>query len=496
MNNNINEEVLNKWKYLIGYCKAYYIDSSPTGISDSEYDDLERRAIKEDGFYVRDYVFNTFLKGTRTKNAWIEKIKKVKVHGTMMGAMVDVQNKSDQQLYFVLKYDGSSLALYLDPKTGKPLRIVTVGNLNIDDYGVDQTWKLLKFVPKSFPKGIVAIQMEALIDTSRLPDSPERARQKANGLINSKYAEDDVNNLITLRAFRYYTDDSKEGQYIRSCDYRDVLNSFGTVISPVDGHIRFAAATSWKLGELQTCPGYPETSHTVTDTGTFLNDGWVVYGKHGDCLGALKYSGAGGDTEVIKTTVLGIQWNSQTVKGKDSWSANVLIEPVTINGCTIRKPSAGSVKKLVDKQISQGAEVSIILANSTIPMIGDVFSPGTSPIQWPICSCGYQMGPADVYGSLLKCGNRKCTERFNRMFAYLRTVNTVGDINLDTLLVIDRFKFPTDPEIPKNFVSLVLSGKEEESYKYLESYLTTILQKRTLSLVWRSAFDSVYERFK
>ena len=214
--NNISEAVLEKCSNLIEYCKLYYLESKPTGISDSDYDELERQAMKEDGFFVRDYVFDTFLKGARYKNAWIEKIKKAKVSGSMIGAIREIQGKTDQTLYFDLKYDGSSLALYLDPKTGKPHRIVTVGNLNIDDFGVDQTWKLLSFVPPVFPKGIVAIQMEALVDTSRLSESPERARQKANGLINSKHMVEDVGNLLTLRAFRYYTDDSEDGRYIKS----------------------------------------------------------------------------------------------------------------------------------------------------------------------------------------------------------------------------------------------------------------------------------------
>lgn len=493
--NNISEAVLEKWSNLIEYCKLYYLESKPTGISDSEYDELERQAMKEDGFFVRDYVFDTFLKGTRYKNAWIEKIKKAKVSGSMIGAIREIQGKTDQTLYFDLKYDGSSLALYLDPTTGKPNRIVTVGNLNIDDFGVDQTWKLLSFVPPVFPKGIVAIQMEALVDTSRLSESPERARQKANGLINSKHMVEDVGNLLTLRAFRYYTDDSEDGRYIKSCDYRDVLASFGVVRSPLDGHIRFAPASSWTLSELETAPGYTETLETVTETGTFLNDGWTVYDASGNCIGALKFAGAGSGTETIKTKVLGIQWNSQTAKGKDSWSANVLIEPVQINGCVIKKPSAGSIKKLVEKNISQGAEVSIILANSTIPMIGDVYSPGLVPIQWPTCSCGYKMGPSDVYGSLLKCGNQDCTERSGRMMAYLNTVSEPAEIDLDRFLVIDRFKFPKDPEISKTFVELAKSGKEKESWEHLRQYVTTDLQRRTLALVWRSAYETVRKRF-
>ena len=231
--------ILKKWGQLIEACKNYYIDSIPTGMLDSQYDELERRAAIEDKFYVRDYVFRTYLVGTKTKNSYIEKIKKEKVSDTtMLEAISNLETKLGKKLYCDLKYDGSSLAIYLDPLTGTPKRIVTVGNLNIDDFGVDQTWKLIDFLPSKFPKGIVAIQAEALIDIDRFNDGdPERARQKANGLINSKYCDSEVRRLLTLRAYRYYTDESIEGLTLRNSDYREVLSKFPTIKSPSDGHV-------------------------------------------------------------------------------------------------------------------------------------------------------------------------------------------------------------------------------------------------------------------
>lgn len=485
MNNN---EILEKWKLLISACKSYYIDSEPTGMSDSEYDLLESRAILEDGFNVRDYVFRTYTIGTRTKNNWIERIKKEKVTGSMISAITEADTGGAK--YYMLKYDGSSLAIYLDPKNGKPLRIVTCGNLNLEDLGIDQTAKLYKFLPSRFPKGIVAIQAEALVDTGRMGDlDPERARQKSNGLINSKYSEDEVNHYLTLRAFRYYTDDSEEGRKLRATDFREVLRSFKTVSSHVDGHIMFSPAETWTLPELLRFPGYTETDNTMTESGTFLNDGWVCYDSYGKCLKALKFSGAGTGSEgVIKTKVIGIQWNDQSEKGKDSWSANVLIDPVTIKGCTIRKPSAGSVSKLVKNDISFGASVSVILANSTIPMIGETFEPGNGDFDWPVCSCGYCMDSKDIYGSNLKCGNKECTVRASRM------KKSLGDgLDLDRLLVIDRFKW-SDTDIDLNVLLGFVDSSDPDGYRdYLFGYVKTELQKRILSLVWELSFKVLYE---
>ena len=482
------EKLAEKWKVLVGACKAYYIDSQPTGISDSQYDNLEKQAASE-GFFVRDYIFSKYLDGARTKNSYIEKFKKTKITGNMLDSILAKEVELKENVYCDLKYDGSSIAIYLDPERGIPKRIVTVGNLNLNDYGVDQTKKLIHFLPKRFPLGIVAIQAEALVDTDRI-DNPEKARQKANGLINSKKMESEVDQYLTLRAYRYYTDDSDYGDLIKNTDYRKVLGMFQTVYSRVDGHILFAPAQVWTTKELELMPGFTETERTKTQTGTFLNDGWVLYNKSGKCLGALKYPGAGSGTEQITTIVRSIQWNDQGEKGKDSWSANVIIDPVTISGCTVRKPSAGSVSKLIKKNITPGAVVSIILANSTIPMVGDVLQPGNGNYMWPVCKCGYKLGPHDIYGSLLKCGNPNCTERIGRMRSYLVSLGGhLENLDLNKYLVLDRFKWEkTSVDIP-TVLGYVKNSDPAGYYSYLSGFLKTDNQKKNLNLVWNASYD-------
>lgn len=494
----IDTQVLLKWEFLINAAKAYWVDSKPTGMSDQLFDAYELQAAREDKFNVRDYVIQTYLKGTRSKNKYIQKIQKFKVQGcTMIEAICKTAKElgiSEDEMYCDLKYDGCSIALYLDPKTGIPLRLTSVGNTSFD-YGVDQTWKLLKLVPKKFPTGILAIQCEALVDLERLSEAePERARQKASGLINSKHLESEVNNLLTLRAYRYYLapDSPLEGK-----SYREVLDSFPIQYSKIDGHITFAPAQTWTLSELLSMPeGFTEVDRTKTNTGKFLNDGWCLYNSHGVCQRALKFSGAGTDTEALKTVVHGIQWNDQSDKGKDSWSANVIIDPVYIKGCKIVKPSAGSVSKLIKNNITEGAEVGIILANSTIPMVGSVFSSGSGNFAWPTCECGYTLGEKDIFGSFLKCGNPLCTSRINRMRTYLKNLADLEDLDLNLLLVIDRFRWEnTDIDI-KTLLKLVKEGKEEDYYEYLNQYLNTSLQKRNLELVWKASYITLNERLQ
>ena len=503
----MEDRILEKWKDLIYAAKAYWIDSVPTGMDDATFDELEKRAIEEDGFYARDYVYDTYLKGTKTKNEYIEKIKKEKVEGrTMLDAILE-KEEALGKLYCDLKYDGSSIALYIDPETGEFKRAVTVGNQNLDNYGVDSTAKLWKHVPHHFPKGIVAIQCEALIDLNHLPPGldPEKARQKANGLITSKYLQEEVDEYLTLRAYRYYTADSVDGKAIAGLDYRDVLGSFET-IKDQNGNIKFAPADVFTTEDLSKCPDYCEHDRTNTSTGFFLNDGWVLYNSHGICQGALKFAGAGSESDgIIKTTVKSIKWNDQTPKGKDSWAANVIVEPVTLHGITITKPSAGSVGKLVKNKISPGAEVSIILSNSTIPMVGECFKPGNEDYQFPTCACGYHMSVSDIYGSRLKCGNPRCSVREIRMENYLRKVADWANIDLNKLLVIDGFDFgKTDIDVQR-LIKLCTDSADEENRtrypavydyfgdfkNYLMSYMNTSARKRNLELVVDSAWFSI-----
>lgn len=488
----VKQETLIKWEFLIEAAKRYWIDSMPTGMEDKDFDRLELQAAREDDFFVRDYVLRKYLKGKKTQNKYIEKIKKFKVeNGTMLDAIIKTANELGigmDDLYCNLKYDGSSIAIYLDPENGKPVRIVTVGNTNLDNLGVDQTWKLNRLIPSNFPRGIVAIQCEALIDLNRaIGIDPDHARQKANGLINSKYCEAEVESLLTLRAYRYYL---APGTVFPGKSYKDILMEFPTKTNSLDGHVTFAPAQTWTLRELvaNTPQGFTETDRTQTNTGLFLNDGWVLYNRDGICQRALKFAGAGSGTEAIKTIVRSIQWNDQSVKGKDSWSANVIVDPVVLRGSTIRKPSAGSVAKLIKNGISAGAEVGIILANSTIPMVGDVFKAGNGDYQWPTCRCGYTMGPDDVYGSNLKCGNPMCTARIERMTNYLENYGLGSAEDLNGLLVIDRFNW----ENTNVDISVLLTMPNEEAfYEYLSSFLKTSLQKRNLALVWKAAWTAI-----
>ena len=139
--------------------------------------------------------------------------------------------------------------------------------------------------------------------------------------------------------------------------------------------------------------------------------------------------------------------------------------------------------------ISPGAEVKVILANSTIPMISEVYKEGNRNFSWPLCDCGYQTSEKDIFGALLKCGNSCCTERSKAIKAHLEKVGSWADVDLNKVFLIDRFDWNKKTQVQqvlgdiKGLVSVPETCNVESLYAYLEQYFTTDLQKRNLSLL-------------
>lgn len=482
----MEEAIIKKHAIGIEAARKYWVKCEPTGLTDTQFDSLERSA-RSDGLELRDYVFKE-IQGTRTKNAnYITKISKF----TVLGSMKDtIQNYSALNPgWWIPKYDGTSIAAYYDTKTGICNRVVTIGGENLGGLGIDQTSKLSKYFPRLSNTGIIALQCEALVPLEL--GYGESSRQKANGLVNSKYLESEVDQLLTFRCFRYYLSPTSP---LKSMTYKDVLDSLPRMYN-LGGQLKFSGGFVMSTPEILSLPdSVLESDVWKTPTGTFLIDGLVSYHPYGECREALKFKDAGRGEAA---EVLGIKWNNQVSKGKDSWSANALITPVLIRGSKCTKPTVGSVRKMVDKGLSKGAKVTVILANSTIPQVSEVLQPGNLDFQWPTCSCGRKLGEQDIFGAGLKCGNSDCSERLSRMKSYLETLSGYSEIDLNKLLVIDRFdwwkKVPDYNILLDNLIAMCkLNPVNYDSIeKFLSGYLSSELQKKTLKLVIKPAIKSI-----
>lgn len=513
-----SQDILDKHSVGIQAAMNYYVLNQPTGLSDFEYDRLENEA-RKDGLELRDYV-TQFIQGHRFQNAdYIGKVEKAQVTGIMKDALLDFKKKHSEIDHWLPKYDGSSLAAYYDHSTGKCLRIVTVGGTNLGGEGIDQTEKFIRYFPDLPNTGICCLQCECLVSLEN--GLGDKSRQKANGLVNSSYqplsrnefklgkgtdteysrylrdfqennikVQQEVDELITLRCFRYYLDmSSKYSGYTRSLGQEVVLSSFPVVYNG-RGDIKFCGGYTFK-----TLGDFVEHDIWKTPTGTFLVDGVVGYTFDGICVKALKYKDAGRGEA---TEVLSIKWNDQSSKGKDSWSANAIISPILVRGTKITKPTVGSVKKMLESGLSPGAKVTIILANSTIPQVSKVISPGNLDYNWPTCKCGWKLGPKDIYGTLVKCGNPECTYREERMRKYLRSCSSFSDIDLNRLLILDRWNWDKKISNLSNFlVGLYNILKNNLGYdrflEYLSAPLTTDLLRRNLKLVSKPAYKTLLE---
>ncbi len=491
---NIPQEILDKHSRAIEAARNYWVLNLPTGMPDSEFDYLESCA-RADGLELRDYVCLE-IQGTRSSNAdYITKIPKSQVDIEMWAAITEFTEKyraeTGEELYWIPKYDGSSLAAYYDTNTGRCIRVVTVGGSNLGSEGIDQTKKLARYFPNLPGTGICAIQAECLVPLEC--GFGESSRQKANGLVNSKFLDDQIDSIVAIRGFRYFLDPSHSGSHkLMSMSYQEVMTRIPKVYN-MAGHCKFSMGFVNILENLH--PDMVNKDIWSTDTGTFLVDGVVAYSQLGVCIQALKYRDAG-RREVAE--VLGIKWNNQITKGKDSWSANALITPVTVRGSKCTKPTVGSIKKMVTTGLSKGAKVTIIMANSTIPQVAEVLEPGDLNFEWPTCSCGHVMGPSDMFGALLKCGNPECTERYHRMYNYLNSLRGYSDLNLDKLLVIDRFKWSEKADlsivIPEIWRIVKDNLGVEELKNYLSSFMSTDLQKRNLDLVIKPAYKALCQK--
>lgn len=494
--------LLEKHALVIEATRRYLVTNEPTGLSDEMFDKLEKAA-KDDGFDVRGYVYAE-IEGTKVPNApYLTEINKVQVAGDMYEEVQKfyeeyMKDGDKSEPLFLLKYDGSSLVGYYNSVTGECMRVVTAGGFNRTSEGFDRTSKFRNFFP-TLPKGtgICAIQAECLVALEH--GFGERSRQKANGLVNSKFLEDEVEMYCNLRAFRYF---QEPGSPV--LNFTSVMNDLTPITKKCLVHgdwcPGFAGAWVMSWNDLMNLgPDVVNKDIWKTPTGTFLVDGIVAYTPEGECIKALKYRDAGrGESVEIES----IKWNDQSLTtGKDSWSANaILATPIVIRGAEIKKPTVGSISKMVSNNISRGAKVTVILASSTIPQIDKVLEPGNGDFEWPTCKCGYTLTENDIFGAQAKCGNPECTYRLERMIDYLNSCQSMADVDLGLFLRLDRldwFKKASDmPKLLQDITDVIVNnGSKEDLGVVLKSqFKFTKKQEANLNLVLWPAWKAL--RFK
>jgi len=289
------------------------------------------------------------------------------------------------------KYDGSSVRAYY--RNGNLYLILSRSNEHI---GHVQTEKMRSKVPSKVSSEITSIDFEACCS---FEDIGDKCRQKANGLVNSKYKDDEVNEFLTLVPFNSVCTDPSIGFYER-------MNMCGFV-NGVD-------YSAWSVGSkiLSNDPKF------VLNGKTFPIDGYVLYNpKTGFRIWKYYY------TEVKESTVLGIEWNESP---SFNYVPKLQIEPVNITGSWISRVATNGANNLFNNKMGVGAKVSVVLSGSTIPQAIKTIEPSEDwgDLSCPHCKKNENLhSPLERIGDGYRCVNIKCslviwalTDRTLRMF--------------------------------------------------------------------------------
>lgn len=370
---------------------ATYMNLIPIGyepISDEIYDDLAARYEATTSKSVKSLVqwdpdlrvehFND----CQPLSKWIVD------NSNMVKSITDhVHNYPSSIITF--KYDGSSIKIYYD-EDGNLKKVIGTPD---ETFGFDRTRAFFDLVPKKVRRGIKSLRGEVLVDAGKYGQS---ARNKANGITNSKWMDAEVNSEAFIRVYEvtYYNPYEKTFDTMIQdlCELPIIRKIRNGVSIPV-----FKSAEILELKEVENKLIFKRNDGT-----TILADGYVIYSESG--AQGFKYY----YTESAVTKVNYITWNYNS--DNSSHSAVLNIEPIVLNEKTISNISANGAPTLISTGAGVGASINVILANLTIPKVHEVLIP-SKEFKFPTCKCGTKLSENDIYGAALKCPNQKCTQR-------------------------------------------------------------------------------------
>lgn len=455
-------------------------------MEDTEYDPLKDEYETEGGSIFDLVEWEDDMKRTHTP---LPKVDKEQVGDNNLENAVEnwinkhnIDKKESHRNY---KYDGSSIIAYYNEK-GQLQKILGTPDCEIC---IDRTKNCFNMFPHQVTPGIECIQGEFLVDASAYR---QKARNKANGLLNSKDMIKDLENEGFIRAYqmRFY---DGNWSYKRLCQELDALPILakdrtrpcdlvdGQVVVDTRFDAYFAPAERIKTAtdSIIVEEGL-KIDDSVTDDVKFQVDGIVLYYENPDSnqsggYHAFKFY----FTEYAITTVTEIVWNKA---GSGSWQPKLNFEGVVLNDKEIHQAASGGYPNLVGSKIGKGAKIKVVLANMTIPKVIEVLEP-SEDYQIPTCGCGRKLNPdTDLFGSGLKCTELDCSQRyedrvntFDWWFRYRAEQNP--DLDRSSIMKSDMFgvidlAFNIDRWTPKGRLK-DKSLASEDIYSEMHDLLTT-----------------------
>ena len=346
------------------------------------------------------------------------------------------------------KYDGCFIASEYNKK-GELVLITTKS-------GRVQNGKLAKYVPNRIDPslGISHILCEGVVDLKH--GLGGLSRQKANGLVNSKHRSDEVKDLLSLVVFGF--------------EFHDGVKNPDRILTTFD---RFFENNNYpKLVKANIGYGDNPIRSTNELSEDYLIDGFVSVSENGD-INAVKFYFKTSQ----KTKVIGIEYKETPKLG---YSAVLNIDPVELDGTTIRSVSTNGVGTLMDQKCGIGAVVEVVLSGSTIPKINKVLKESEVYTDGAFsCGCGTEIEIKDdnVYGNTLKCPNPSCIVRGEKIDLEEYT----PEHSLAELLVVDRYKSKENEQDKVSIFNFLKDKKYKSILNIYEKYMSS-MQLEILSL--------------
>lgn len=380
----------------------------------------------------------------------------------------EVINQASKLKRFILtyKYDGS--ALRAEYRDGKLYKIISTPD---EEFCLDVTNKFRFLFPENVDPEIMFIRGELVVDPDATDESGkkfgQKARNKANGLVISKYQEDDIRKYAEFRAYNL---EFSNGEY-----------NFDKLIKYLDS---LPTTDHFKVAERLTTNDIPNSPIVHTPSGdSVLVDGVVFYTENSRF--AVKFY----FTEIQKTVIKDIQWGYNEKNG--GYTPTYIIEPVILNDKRIGKVATGGVPNMISNG-GIGTETYVILSKMTIPKIytNNTYEPNIVDGNYGDlrCTCGTLMDlRKDLYGSNLRCSNPQCTRRIQSKKSRY-DASEGWEYNLNEVLGLDRFKVKelsedviSELDDLKNLMSI--EARAKVFCKIMETnFKLTDLQKKLLQL--------------
>lgn len=370
-----------------------YTAGEPTGISDPDFDDL----VRQYGYdkYITEIKIPTMSQGAESQHpSWTNEFlpvqpPKIKVEHA---DQIEFDPKTEVKTF---KFDGSSVCAYYT--NGKVTSILTRGS---DYAGKNQTDKLKNLVLNNVDPRITLIQYEAL---TCLEDYGDTCRSKANGLINSKDMQAEVDMALILIPFQVIT------------------------------NVPMTYQARMDLIDRPTCiQEDPESPYVKTERGTVPIDGIVIYDNTVECSDTVnpernapvrifKFYGV----EKVESEVTNIEWNCSNL---GVYIPKLVIKEVVVGGSHINKIASGGIDKMMQRGLGIGAKIQVIKSGGVIPQVYGVLEQSHN-FAVPVCpNCGNKM---TKYQTGVHCEAPGCSAESERVLQ--KFLSSTHSENLEAL---------------------------------------------------------------